>query len=179
MQPVEALRAGDKAKARDLLTKLLKTDQKNALYWIWLSAAVESTKERIYCLQTALQLNPENASIEFDLAVFYALLGRDQEARAALEAVGKKLLVAVRLNWIMFGYPFRDRAVADRYVEGLLKAGVSVQPPGYVPVLKENQLTGEEIRALLFDSTITGTRFMGIPFSLQWWIDFKKNGDNF
>ena len=127
--------------------------------------------------EKALRLNPENVGIGVQLAAFYALLGRDKEARAALEAVGKKLLIAVRLNWIMFGYPFRDRAVADRYVEGLLKAGVSVQPPGYVPVLKENQLTGEEIRTLLFGSTTTGTRFMGLPFGLQWRIDFKKNGE--
>jgi hypothetical protein len=127
--------------------------------------------------EKALRLNPENVGIGVQLAAFYALLGRDQEARAALERVGKKLLIAVRLNWIMFGYPFRDRAVADRYVEGLLKAGVSVVPPGYVPVLKENQLTGEEITTLLFGSTITGTRFMGLPFGLQWWMDLKKNGE--
>ena len=61
-EAVDALREGDKAKAQDLLTKLLKTDQDNPQYWIWLSAAVEANKERIYCLQTALQLDPENAT---------------------------------------------------------------------------------------------------------------------
>jgi tetratricopeptide (TPR) repeat protein len=68
-EAVDALREGDKARAKDLLTRLLKTDQNNPQYWIWLSAAVESTKERIYCLKTALQLDPENASAKRGLVL--------------------------------------------------------------------------------------------------------------
>jgi len=45
---VEALRTGNKAKARDLFTGLLKTDQNNATYWVWMSAAMETPKERVY-----------------------------------------------------------------------------------------------------------------------------------
>ena len=58
---VDALRQGDQARAKDLLTRLLKADQNNATYWIWMSAAVDTTKERIYCLETALKLDPANA----------------------------------------------------------------------------------------------------------------------
>ena len=45
---VDALRRGDKPRAKELLTLLLKTNQTNPTYWIWLSAAVDNTKERIY-----------------------------------------------------------------------------------------------------------------------------------
>jgi len=72
-EAVEALREGDKAKAKDLLTKLLKTDQNNVMYWIWLSAAVETDKERIYCLKTARQLDPENATAKRGLVLLGAL----------------------------------------------------------------------------------------------------------
>ena len=72
-EAVEALREKDKAKAKDLLTRLLKTDQKNEQYWIWLSAAVDSTKERIYCLQTALQLDPKNATAKRGLVLLGAI----------------------------------------------------------------------------------------------------------
>ena len=72
-EAVNALREGDKAKARDLLTQLLKTDQNNPQYWIWLSAAVESAKERVYCLQTALQLDSENATAKRGLVLLGAL----------------------------------------------------------------------------------------------------------
>lgn len=58
---VDALRQGDRARGKDILTRLLKTDQNNATYWIWMSAAVDTAKERIYCLETALKLDPQNA----------------------------------------------------------------------------------------------------------------------
>jgi len=72
-EAVEALRGGNKAKAKDLLTKLLKADQKNTQYWIWLSATVETTKERIYCLQTAFDLDPEDAIAKQGLTILGAL----------------------------------------------------------------------------------------------------------
>jgi tetratricopeptide (TPR) repeat protein len=70
---VEALRAGNKSRARELLTGLLKNDQSNATYWVWMSATVDTPKERIYCLQTALKLDPENAAAKRGLILHGAL----------------------------------------------------------------------------------------------------------
>src|SRR5512138_32842 len=70
---VEALRAGNKPRARELLTELLKTDQNNATYWVWMSSIVDTTKERIYCLQTAYKLDPENAAAKRGLILHGAL----------------------------------------------------------------------------------------------------------
>ncbi|MGC8856062.1 MAG: tetratricopeptide repeat protein [Anaerolineae bacterium] len=70
---VDALREGNKARARELLTLLLKSDQQNATYWVWLSAAMETPKERAYCLQTALKLDPENAAAKRGLLLLGAL----------------------------------------------------------------------------------------------------------
>jgi len=72
-EAVEALRTGNKTKARDLLTGLIKTDQNNVTYWIWLSAAMETSKERVYCLQTASKLDPENATAKRGLILLGAL----------------------------------------------------------------------------------------------------------
>ena len=72
-EAVEALRTGNKSKARDLLTGLIKTDQGNVTYWIWLSAAMETAKERSYCLQTALKLDPNNATAKRGLILLGAL----------------------------------------------------------------------------------------------------------
>ena len=55
-----ALGSGDRARARDLLTRLIKADAANSLYWVWMSAAVETSKERIYCLNEALKHDPQN-----------------------------------------------------------------------------------------------------------------------
>jgi tetratricopeptide (TPR) repeat protein len=59
-QAVEALRQDDRVRARELLTRLIKANQKDVNYWIWMSAAVDTPKERVYCLETALKLDPEN-----------------------------------------------------------------------------------------------------------------------
>src|SRR5512142_1416818 len=58
---VDALRQGERARGKEILTRLLKTDQNNPNYWIWMSAAVDTAKERIYCLETALKFDPDNA----------------------------------------------------------------------------------------------------------------------
>src|SRR5512140_2507454 len=58
---VDALRQGERARGKAILTRLLKADQNNPNYWIWMSAAVDTAKERIYCLETALKLDPANA----------------------------------------------------------------------------------------------------------------------
>ncbi len=72
-EAMAALRQGDRPRARDLLTRLLKVDQNNATYWTWLSAAVESQKERLYCLQTALRLDPQNAAAKRGLVLLGGL----------------------------------------------------------------------------------------------------------
>ncbi len=72
-EAVNALRQGDKARAKDILTRLLKEDQNNATYWIWMSAAVDTAKERVYCLETALKLDPENGTAKRGLILLGAL----------------------------------------------------------------------------------------------------------
>jgi tetratricopeptide (TPR) repeat protein len=70
---VEALRQGDQPRAKEIFTRLLKTDQNNANYWVWMSGAVDSPKERIYCLETALKLDPKNGVAKRGLVLFGAL----------------------------------------------------------------------------------------------------------
>ncbi|MEJ5222974.1 MAG: tetratricopeptide repeat protein [Anaerolineales bacterium] len=70
---VEALRQGERQRARDLLTRLLKEDQNNPDVWVWLSTAVETPKERLYCLQTAIKLDPQNAAARRGLVMLGAM----------------------------------------------------------------------------------------------------------
>ena len=55
-----ALEKGEKAHARDLLTRVIKTYRQEAEFWLLMSAAVETNKERIFCLNEALQIEPQN-----------------------------------------------------------------------------------------------------------------------
>jgi hypothetical protein len=139
----------------------------------WAHFCMGEIAEAATLMEQALKLNPEAPGPP--LAAFYALLGRDQDARAMLEMRRKKSGVAPDVSIPMFGQSFRDRAIVDRYAEGLLKAGLAPAriSGGYFPAFKENQLTGEEIKSLLLGSRITGIDQDG----QQWWIDRKKNGE--
>jgi tetratricopeptide (TPR) repeat protein len=72
-EAVDALRRGNKSRARELLTELIKANQNNAEYWIWLSAAMDTAKERVYCLQTAFKLDPENVTAKRGLILLGVL----------------------------------------------------------------------------------------------------------
>ena len=60
-EAINAVRQGQRIRARDLLTRLLRADQSNPEYWLWMSSLVDSFKEQVYCLQSALKLDPGGA----------------------------------------------------------------------------------------------------------------------
>jgi tetratricopeptide (TPR) repeat protein len=57
---LEALKQRDFPLARDMFTRLLKLNRQNPEYWIAMSAAVETIKERGVCLKEALKFDPQN-----------------------------------------------------------------------------------------------------------------------
>lgn len=59
-QALQAIEQGDKARARDLLTRVLKEQPQNLDAWLWMSSVVETSKEKIYCLQQAYRLDSQN-----------------------------------------------------------------------------------------------------------------------
>ncbi|MCA9922019.1 MAG: hypothetical protein KC421_06600 [Anaerolineales bacterium] len=59
---IAALKAGDRAKARTLLIRVVDVDEQNEQGWLWLSGAVTSNEDRRRCLENVLLINPENKS---------------------------------------------------------------------------------------------------------------------
>ena len=90
-QAMDALRNGQRSRSRDLLTRLLRVDQNNPQYWLWLSAAVETPKEQIFCLQSAFRLDPDNPTIRQGLTLLGALLA-DPSTQPRLTNDNGKLL---------------------------------------------------------------------------------------
>jgi TolB-like protein/Flp pilus assembly protein TadD len=153
-----------------------------ARYLVFLGVAhfcMGEMPEAVALVEKAMRLSPENApSWGAWLASFYALLDRDQEAMAMIENWKREKYDSpgvVNLRYFMNGFPFKERAVAERFARGLQKAGVPPAPipGGYFPSFKENQLNGEEIRSLLFGSTITGHIF----YPRQFWMSSQKGGE--
>jgi len=71
-EALDAINKGQRSRARDLLTRLLKIDQDNPTYWLWMSSVVESPKEIIYCLENALRLDPQNITAQRGLILLGA-----------------------------------------------------------------------------------------------------------
>ena len=59
-EAIQAARDGKRSRARDLLTRLLRTNQSNTDYWLWMSSVVDTQKEQIYCLKSVLRLDAAN-----------------------------------------------------------------------------------------------------------------------
>ncbi|NQS92259.1 MAG: tetratricopeptide repeat protein [Chloroflexi bacterium] len=68
-----ALEQGDRFQARDHLSNLLKEDQDNIEYWLLMSTVVESNKERIYCLNKVLAIDPRNREARLGMILFGAV----------------------------------------------------------------------------------------------------------
>ena len=68
-----AIEKGDNPRARDLLMRLIKLNPTKPDYWLWMSATVETVKERIYCLKEVIKLDPQNVDAQRGLAMFGAL----------------------------------------------------------------------------------------------------------
>ena len=59
-EAIQAIKTGQRPRARDLLTRLLRIDQNNVEYWLYMSAVVDTQKERIICLENVLKYDSEN-----------------------------------------------------------------------------------------------------------------------
>jgi tetratricopeptide (TPR) repeat protein len=175
--------AGKPKEGIDFIKRGMRLDPHNpARYLLFLGVAhfcMGEMPEAIALVEKAMRLNPENApSWGAWLASFYALVDRDPEARGMIENWKKEKYDSpgvVNLRYFMNGFPFKEQAVAGRFARGLQKAGVPPAPipGGYFPSFKENQLNGEEIRSLIFGSTITGHIF----YPRQFWRTSQNSGE--
>jgi len=55
-----AIKAGNKAQAKTVLTQAVDQDEGNEQAWLWLSACVDSVEEQRICLENVLAINPAN-----------------------------------------------------------------------------------------------------------------------
>jgi Flp pilus assembly protein TadD len=168
--------SGKSKEAVDFLNRAMRLDPHNPSFYLHRLGAAQfcmgNLEEAANLLEKSGRLNPETRARFPWLAATYGLLGREKEARLSLDNWGKAASIP-NLPLIMPPFPFKDRAGADRFAQGLIKAGIKAPPWGYFPTFKENRLTGEEIKKLLFGAKTTGIVFEG----QQWWVDCKKNGE--
>ncbi|MCC6614997.1 MAG: hypothetical protein IT320_16075 [Anaerolineae bacterium] len=57
---INALKAGNKATARELFEKVLEINEHNEQAWLWMSAVLDSPEDQRTCLENVLAINPMN-----------------------------------------------------------------------------------------------------------------------
>jgi tetratricopeptide (TPR) repeat protein len=125
--------------------------------------------------ERAINLNPTIAGHYERLSAIYALLGRNQEAQDAYKKSLKAWNIGrfpANLTTVMSAFFIEDRKVADRYAEGLIKAGWPGKPTEYYKIYEENRLNGEEIR-----SVVSGHEITTDEFGRTYWVDYNENGN--
>ncbi|MFC1885885.1 hypothetical protein ACFLZM_02370 [Thermodesulfobacteriota bacterium] len=135
---------------------------------------MENYDESISFLERTVIHLPELMHAYTFLMASYAHLGRDEEARKTFARYMENapFSKAPGLFHIMRNRPFRDQNIADRFAQGLIKAGW----PGlnkYYKINSENILTGEESREILFGKKIAG---FNLYSKKEWWEDITKDG---
>jgi tetratricopeptide (TPR) repeat protein len=91
-EAMEAVAQGQRRRARDLLTRLLRADQTNTTYWLWMSSVVDTSKERIFCLRNVLKYEPGNRAAQRGLILLGELPAPDSVA--PLPPLRRKWVVA-------------------------------------------------------------------------------------
>jgi hypothetical protein len=167
--------SGKPKESIDFINRAIRLDPHNPVRYLHQLGQAQfcmgNLEEAATLFEKLRRLSPETWLGAPWLASIYGLLGREEEARRQLEKGGGFGFTLVPR---MYVYPFKDRAIADRFAQGLIKAGLKGPPSGYLPAFKENQLTGEEIKRLLSGSKITG---VSLYDGLQWWEDRAKSGE--
>ena len=172
--------SGKPREALDFINRAMRLDPHNPDRYLHLLGIAQfclgDLEEAANLFEKAQRINPELTACVTWLACIYGLIGRDHEARVALERFKKEAWQGdePKLPVIMYFLPFKDRAVADQFAEGLIKAGVKGVPSGYFPAFKENQLTGEEIKKLTYGSKLTGVDFLD---GQRWVLEKGENGE--
>ena len=78
---IAAVKRGERAKARGLLSRVINERPNDVTAWLWMSGAVETDEQRVNCIRRVLRIEPDNAralvaSAQLDPDAFAAWLER-------------------------------------------------------------------------------------------------------
>ena len=146
-QGIAAAKAGDGDRARELLQQAIRLDPRNEAAWVWMASLARDRRERLFCFQKLLQINPHNET---------AL-----QALAAMDVTPEQLLGAARPDPApqasarggqpqRAGVPIPDaqrvdaaQAQAERAVQAYLETASAPAPGGVNWVRKSKRRAGE------------------------------------
>jgi tetratricopeptide (TPR) repeat protein len=147
-QGIAAAKAGQKDQARQLLQQSIRIESNNEAAWLWLASVARDQRERIFCLQKILEINPTN---ETALRALEGINPPDAPAAAApsTKRVTGESAAAVREQDIMsqpagVPLPSAERiAEAQKQADALLRGYMMPLPSDVKWVHKTRRRAGE------------------------------------
>ena len=94
---ISAIKSGDKALGKKLLVQVLEQDSKNEFAWLWLSQCVTSHEQKLDCIKRVLEINPNNATAQKELARLQTLSQIKAQPQPAQSKPTKKKVKSSRL----------------------------------------------------------------------------------
>jgi len=156
--------SGRSKEAVDFLKKAMRLDPHKLAPYLYLLGLVcfsfEQMQESAALIERSLTLRPEAIIWRKTLAAVYVSLGRIKDARALADIFMGSVtdgIGAGSLREEIHRYPFGNHEVAERFADGLFKAGIDAEPSGYYKVNVKNRLAGKEIRALVFGRKVSSS----------------------
>jgi tetratricopeptide (TPR) repeat protein len=133
---IQTAKAGQKDEARDLLQRSIRLDPTNEAAWLWLASVARDNRERIFCLQKLLEINPDNENARKALDAANQATPPPTPVRRLPNAPVTKAPSAPDIMTQSPGVPvpMPDRiAEAQRQVDALVRDYVE---PSYTPTVK-------------------------------------------
>lgn len=131
--------------------------------------ASDNPSRAVSYIERAFDLGSEEVSYAGILAAAYGLMGRVADARAAFASFSEGFIEVPDLSRSVEMFPFLNSEVLARLAKGLDAAGAKVwfarEDGGYLSLRRADQLSGQEIKALLAEGKIEGKDFWcGAPW---------------
>ncbi|MCC6616741.1 MAG: tetratricopeptide repeat protein [Anaerolineae bacterium] len=89
-QGINAAKAGQKDLARQLLQQSIRIEPRNEAAWLWLASVARDPRERLFCLQKILEINPENEQAIKALRMMEAQSAEAPQAPAPAQTAAPK-----------------------------------------------------------------------------------------
>jgi TolB-like protein len=129
--------AGSPAEGADSIKKAMRLDPHYPPDYLWILGfaqfGMERFDEAVASLEQATMRNPDGVGQYIFLAATYGHLGREQEARSAIETFNglrekSGWTWPLNLQYVSLDWGFKERTDLERLREGLRKAGVPPEP---------------------------------------------------
>jgi hypothetical protein len=138
-QGIAAAKAGDKPRAFDLLTRASEVPATSEKAWLWLSSVVNDDSERLFCLNSVLKINPDNATAQRG-----AIMLKQKGVFPAVPIYPEPQRMAAVQNFIS---PKSSQVnsitpVWAQSASALITKSASQQQPGYETSWRKQELSG-------------------------------------